>query len=312
MALTIGLFGCGRWGKHILRDLIELGANVHVVCLSSDVTMKEALEKGAITSGTALPESIEFDAFVVATPTATHAAVLIDLARKGKPIFVEKPLTADVESARYLAANFPKQIFVMDKWRYHPAVDRIRQLNVSGHLGRILAIKSERWQWHQPHDDVNALWILLPHDLSMAQHILGFIPPVKQAVSTVFGQPEIGVSALLEETSNGPGVHISIGIASPEYSRRLLVIGSEATVELGGTYNKGLTLRKGRPGSREAEEEEIAIPQSMPLFDELEAFLKYVAEEGEAPMSSLEEGLLVVERIAEIERMVHLNEKADS
>jgi predicted dehydrogenase len=301
----VALIGCGRWGKHILRDLLILESEVHVVCLTSR-TMEYALDAGAKTAGLSLPSDIAFDAFVVATPSSTHGQVLEGLIGFKKPIFVEKPLTVDLQSAKKLVENAPEIIFIMDKWRYHNAINKICDLKNSGVLGQVLAIKTERWQWSYPHKDVSPLWILAPHDISIAMHILGFVPPLKHAASIVADQPELGITAILGEAS-GPQVYIDIGVASPAYTRRFLVIGSKATVEVSGAYSEDLILRIGSPGDANAVEEKIDIDVNMPLFDELESFIKFVSGNANEPMSSAEEGLMVVERLSEIERLVKIS-----
>lgn len=302
MSLKIGLIGCGRWGKNILRDLLALNAEVHVSCLGEQ-SIQGALEKGAATAGRKIENIDQLDGFVVATPSATHAMVLRDLIGLSKPIYVEKPLTADVKSARELALCGKGQIFVMDKWRYHPAIEKARELALAGELGEILAIKTERLQWSQPHTDVDPLWILAPHDLSIALHILGFIPAVRSATATVAGRPELGLAAILGEAA-GPQVHIDLGIASPSHRRSLSVIGSKGTFQMSGPMDDAITLRKGAPGDSEAVAEKHPIAVEMPLFNELRAFTNYVAGTEGAPMSSVEDGLLIVERISQIEEMV--------
>src|SRR6476661_5781395 len=104
MSLKIGLVGCGRWGLNILRDLITLGAETHVVDIAQDAADR-ARHAGAATAGPdikALPPDCA--GFVVATPTVTHAAVVESLLARRKPVFVEKPLTSNVEDARRLCA----------------------------------------------------------------------------------------------------------------------------------------------------------------------------------------------------------------
>ena len=105
----------------------------------------------------------DVDGYVVATPTASHAAVIEELLPSEKPIFVEKPMTNDVGAARSLVERAAKRIFVMDKWRYHPGVEALAAAN--------------------PLKDVDAIWILLPHHLAITYEILGYLPAVK-AVST--------------------------------------------------------------------------------------------------------------------------------
>jgi hypothetical protein len=137
-------------------------------------------------------------------------------------------------------------------------------------------------------------------------HILGFIPPVKHAVSIIPNQPNLGISAILGEES-GPQVYIDIGIASPGYTRRFLVIGSDATAEICGAYTDEITLRIGPPGAKDAVEEKLKVDVNMPLFDELENFIKFVQGQAEEPMSNAKEGLVVIERLSEIERLTKNN-----
>lgn len=301
MSLRIGLVGCGRWGRLILRDLVALGAEVQVTC-RSEATAAEALRGGALAAGTAPPDLDACDAFVVATPTATHAAVLETLVGAGRPIFVEKPMTADVASARRLASAAPSTLFVMDKWRYHPAIEAMRREAQAGNVGDVLAIKTSRWQWSSPHRDVGPLWILAPHDISIALHILGRIPPLAEACPVAPGRPDLGVSARLADPTTW--VHIDIGAASTEHRRRCLLIGSEATLELTDAYDDRLLVRRGPPGAPAARAEVLPVGAEMPLLAELRAFLAHVRGDGPPPLSSAADGLATVERLAEIEAAV--------
>jgi predicted dehydrogenase len=294
----IGLIGCGRWGRFILRDLLSLGAKVQVTCLS-DSTAAEARRAGAHAAGTGLPAIDAADAYVVATPSATHAAVLDKLVKRGRPIFVEKPMTADLESARRLAEEAPSTLFVMDKWRYHPAIVEMGRQAASGVLGDVVAITTSRWQWSSPHRDVTPLWILAPHDLSICLHVLGRIPPLRQAFAVVPGRPDLGMIAVLAD--EGAQVTLDIGVASAEHRRRCLVIGTNASLELTNAYDDHLLVRSGAPGDPAATAETISVGTEMPLLAELRAFLAHVQGAGPPPKSSARDGLLVVTRIAEIE-----------
>lgn len=301
MSLRVGLVGCGRWGRLILRDLIALGAEVHVTC-RSDATVAEAQRLGAASASTRLTDPDLVDAYVVATPTATHAQVLDALIPSGRPIYVEKPMTADVASARRVAAAAPSHLFVMDKWRYHPAIEAMRREAAAGALGHVLAIKTSRWQWSSPHGDVSPLWILAPHDISIALHILGRIPPLAEASAVAPGRPGLGVSARLADAD--VSVHIDIGISSTEHRRRCLVIGSAATLELTDAYDDRLLVRRGRPGDAAAVAAVLPVGDEMPLLAELRAFLAHVRGDGPPPLSSAADGLAVVQRLAEIEAAV--------
>lgn len=298
MSVRIGLVGCGRWGRHILHDLVALGAHVHVTC-RSEATTAAALGGGAAAAGPALPDPGAVDAYVVATPTATHAQVLDALVPTGLPIYVEKPMTADVASARRLAAAAPDRLFVMDKWRYHPAIEAMRRETAVGAVGQVLSIKTSRWQWSSPHRDVSPLWILAPHDVSIALHVLGRIPPLRDAFAVAPGRPDLGLSARLGDDDTH--VLIDIGVVSTEHRRRCLLVGTEATLELTDAYDDRLLVRRGPPGDPGAAADVLHVGTEMPLLAELRAFLAHVRGDGPPPLSSAAEGLAIVERLAEIE-----------
>jgi predicted dehydrogenase len=298
MSLRIGLVGCGRWGRLILRDLRKLGAEVDVSCLTEE-TAAFARAAGARRAITAPLDPAAVDAFVVATPAATHAAVLDSLVATGKPIFVEKPMTTDAASARSLAERAAGRLFVMDKWRHHPGIEAMRREVAAGALGRVLALRLSRWQWSSPHRDVTPLWVLTPHDLAIVLHVLGRLPPLERAFAVVPGSPELGFVAILAD--EGVQVIVEGGIIETGHRRRCLVVGEAATLELTDAYDEGLRVRRGAPGDAAAVEDVLPISSEMPLEAELGVFLAHVRGDGGPPHSSAVDGALVVERLAEIE-----------
>lgn len=299
MTSRIGLVGCGNWGSHILRDLVSLGAEVHVVALS-EANRAAALKQGAATAVGRIEQVGTVDGYVVATPTATHAEVIEALIPTGRPIFVEKPMTSDVDEARRLASIAGERIFVMDKWRYHPGVEAMAAMAKSGELGRILAIRSFRLGWSNPHADVDAAWVLLPHDLAIAYEILGFLPAARAAWALFDGHPAADLVGVLAD-GEGPQVTIEVGSSHPVNRRSVLVIGSRRSVQLGGSYDDRLLIADN--GSQQPTAfRERPIANDMPLLRELRAFLGHL-QGGPPPRSSAAEGLLVVERIAALRRL---------
>ena len=99
---------------------------------------------------------------------------------------------------------------------------------------------------------------------------------------------------------DGPPVTIDMSIAAPEHRRSFTVVGSKASLELRDSYDTAIHLRRGAPAAADAKEESIAIGQDMPLLLELQAFLAHLAG-GPPPMTSAQDGALIVERIAEID-----------
>ncbi|MDX6401746.1 MAG: hypothetical protein QOF27_2352, partial [Gaiellaceae bacterium] len=181
-ASKVGVVGYGEWGRNIVRDLVELGAAVTVVA-RDEAKGRAALDAGVarvVTSTEELPEDLE--GLVVATPTSTHAEVTEELIPRGLPIYVEKPMTTSVASATRLAELAPDRLFVMHKWRYHPGVELLAEIARSQELGRPVGLHCVRLGWGNPHHDVDAVWLLCPHDLSIALEIFGEIPEPRSAV----------------------------------------------------------------------------------------------------------------------------------
>jgi predicted dehydrogenase len=285
----VGLVGCGSWGRYILRDLLSLGCNVSVVARTPE---SRARAEDAETTVGSVSELPEVDGIVIATPTTTHAAVLEEVLERGVPVFVEKPLTNDLAAADRLAAAAPERLFVMDKWRYHPGVELLRDLARDRSLGAVCGLLTTRVGWGNPHDDVDAAWVLAPHDLSIALEILGELPGARAAVADLSGDEVQGLVGLLGER---PWHRLEVSVRSPERRREVRLVCEEGVALLADGYSEHVLVH--RDDADEPERREIAT--ELPLLRELRAFVEHL-QGGPPPRSSAAEGALVVRRIAEL------------
>jgi predicted dehydrogenase len=292
--MRIGLVGCGRWGRYILRDLVSLGCKVTVVARSQE-SRERARSGGASAIVARVDDLPEVDGIVVATPTSTHALVVADALALGTPVFVEKPLTDDPVSARRLADAAGDRLFIMDKWRYHPGVEAMAAMARSGEHGPLRAIHTRRLVWGHDHDDVDAVWILLPHDLAIVSEIAGRLPAAIGAVGAVRSIQHAALTGLL---GPDPMCTVDVSSLSPVREHRLLVEFEDAVALLTDTYST--SIRVVRKGS--GEETEVPLSADMPLLRELAAFVAHVRG-GPAPRSSAHEGAETVERIASLRAM---------
>lgn len=300
MAPRVALVGCGRWGVHVLRDLLALGCEV-VVVARSEASRVRAEEGGARAVVPATRDLTDIEGAVVVTPTTTHADVLDELLDLGVPVFVEKPLAEDPGDAAALAARAPDRLFVMHKWRHHPGVEALASIARSGELGAVSSLHTTRIGWGNPHGDVDGVWMLAPHDISIALEVLGRIPDPRAASIERSGGMVTGLVGLL---GNGqPTATIDVSIASGQRRRELRLVCEQGVAMLSDPYSDHLLITRGalqRDVTRE--EEQRAISTELPLLRELRAFVSHLGG-GPPPRSSAAEGAAEVAAIARLREL---------
>jgi predicted dehydrogenase len=297
----VGLIGGGIWGKNILRDLVAMEAVVEV--WEPDESQHTALqEMGAANVWRGLPTADNaLDGIIVASPSTTHRAVLEQIMPLNLPIFVEKPLTTNLEDAEALAETVHDRVFLMHIWRYHPGVLQLGELARTQVLGKVLGVRSTRANWTSPRRDTDSAWNLLPHDLTIALAILGHIPVPRTAVVERHAGVTRGMVALL---GMDPWLTVEV---SNRYERKIREI--RLHCEHGVAILKDekvdyLTVLHGDADTPlgESREEKIPFFGPSPLQSELREFLDYLGG-GPSPRCDFAEGLLVVRVLDELMRL---------
>ena len=308
--LQVGLIGCGRWGRHILRDLLSLGCDVTVVS-SSEAGRQNARDGGATEIVEFVGDLPRVCGLVVATPTSTHAEVIEPLLELNVPIFTEKPLTADRESALRLARQAPERLFVMDKWRYHPGVEMMRDIASAEELGPVQGLRTTRAQWGNPHLDVDISWILMPHDLSIAFEVFGRIPKPRHAIAEkTDGQLTslLGILGGEPEGVDDPWLIVEVSNRHPHYRREVRLHCRDGVAILDDGYSPAIAVTRSEDSraGQTPESELRPISQELPLLRELRTFVEYL-QGGPPPRSSAAEGALVVSAIADLRSLAGLD-----
>lgn len=291
----VALAGCGRWGRHILRDLRSLGCDVTVVARGSE-SIDRAREGGAAAIVASISDLPAVEGVFVATPTSTHAHVIQEVLRAGVAVFAEKPLTDDPGSARELAELAPDRLFVLDKWRHHPGVRELARIAREGELGEVRAIHARRVSDAHRYADVDTTWIHLPHDLVIAEEILGRIPEPRAAVAERMGGQVVSLVGLLGD----PPVTVECSCVAPGHRRELRVVFEHGVANLDGGWAEEVLIKRGTGDDDPVERR--PVPGELPLLSELREAVEHLRG-GPPPVATAARGALVVERIAELRRL---------
>ena len=297
----IALIGCGRWGSLILRDLVALGAEVTVVVPTRD-KRDHIMEAGARRVVTRLSEVPEVNGIVIATPTSLHSDHLLEAIKFGVPVFCEKPLTNSVVTAHEVLQQGGDRIFVMDKWRYHPAVIKMAEIARLQIYGKVVSLDTVRTQWGNPHSDVDASWILLPHDLSIALEIFGEVPSATASSAIMIGN-ELKQLATQWNFSDNRTLTTVIGISSQSSTRQIAMFCEQGVVTLNGGWDEHLEVNL--YNSSESGQQ-ISTLGDLPLLSELRAFLAYL-NGGPAPKSNAQEAFAIVQGVESARKLAGLH-----
>jgi predicted dehydrogenase len=185
--LRIAVVGCGYWGSKHVRVLSGIDEVAEVVLVDSSESRLLNLARNhrtAARSATLRQVLPDVDAVLVATPPSTHEAVALEAIEAGKHVLVEKPLAPTVAAARRLIAAASMAgvtLMVGHTFEYNPAVRKLRELVSSGVLGELFYIDSARLNLGLYQNDVNVIFDLAPHDVSIINHVLGRTPVAVQA-----------------------------------------------------------------------------------------------------------------------------------
>lgn len=232
-AIRVGLVGLGYWGPHFLRIVNELpGAELAWCCDVSDEALDLPRRRypGArvTTDITQVLDDPAVDAVVIATPPTTHAELAVAALQAGKHLLIEKPLaTSVVECNQIEAAQGDRIVMVGHTFVYNTAVVALRDMVVSGELGQIHYLSSIRAALGPLRTDVNVLWDLGSHDISIFMNILDASPETVTAVGQGYlRQGHEDVVYLCLRFPNGVLAHAHVSWLEPYKVRRMTIVGS--------------------------------------------------------------------------------------
>lgn len=183
-SLTVSIIGAGRWGPNILGALTQLSnVEVRFMCDLNENALKRIQPKYPNLQITTQLEKIlsdpEIDLICVATPVKTHFSLAKKVLEAGKHLFVEKPLCPTVGECNELiqiAESKKLKLMVGHVFLFNPTIQKVKEIIDSGELGRLYYIETHRTNLGPVREDVNAIWDLTSHDISIFNYLLGAMP----------------------------------------------------------------------------------------------------------------------------------------
>jgi predicted dehydrogenase len=237
--ITFGVIGYGYWGPNLVRNFAEApGGRIGFV---TDVRAERLTQVVAryptarvSTDYRELLSDPAVDAVAIATPVSTHFDLAMAALRAGKHVLVEKPMTATSEQSLALIDEAAKRgllLMVDHTFVYTNAVRKIRELTQDGDLGDIYYYDSVRINLGLFQHDVNVLWDLAVHDLSIMDYVLGQTPVSVSAtgLSHVGGEPE-NIAYMTMFFEGKLIAHVHVNWLAPVKVRRTLLGGSRRMI----------------------------------------------------------------------------------
>ncbi len=315
--LTVGIIGQGYWGPKLTRNFVDLLGvdNVRAADFRED-RLKDLLNYYPEIKTTKDGEDLindDTDAVVIATPVHTHYSLAKKALLAGKHVMVEKPLTSQILHAQELvdlAKSKGLTLMVGHTYVYNPAVEALREIIKSGKLGKIFYINSLRVNLGLLQPDINVMWDLAPHDLSILCYILDENPVKAMALGENFinkTSKKAEVVFMNLRFPSGVLVNIRLSWLDPVKQRKMTIVGSNKMLVYDDIaedkillYDKGvevppysLTMNEFKASYRHGDEEVYPYEWVEPLRSECEHFINCI-HNGKEPRSNGQEGLTIV------------------
>ncbi len=323
--IRVAVIGYGYWGPNLVRNFSGLEDCIVTAVCDLD-------ESARATAGRFYPAvrvvgdvedllaSDDVDAVAIATPVSSHFPLAQRMIQSGRHVLIEKPMTTTSQEARELislAEDAGVVLMVDHTFLYTGAVRKIRALLEEGEIGTPYYFDSERISLGLLQQDINVVWDLAPHDLSILNYLFDERPTTLQAVGYRHVGSELEEMATLNlHYPSGLHAQIRVSWLSPVKVRRTMLGGSRRMIvyddvepsEKVKVYDKGVVLDLDGEDVTPLKPIYRAGDVSIPTLDRAEAlqvetahFLECIRE-GSRPLSSGAEGLAVVELLEAADR----------
>jgi predicted dehydrogenase len=333
--MNLAVIGCGYWGPNLVRNFIQSNKVAQVTCCDLDQARLDRMKKlypsvEVLSDYKELLERSDLDAVAIATPVKAHYPIAKEFLLRDKHVFIEKPLTHSYESALdlvRLAEERKKVLMVGHTFEYTAAVNKAKQIVENGELGRILYVSSIRVNLGLFQPDINVVWDLAPHDISIILYILGEAPTSVNCQGKAHFQKDIeDVATTTLQFRSGVIAFIHSSWLDPNKIRRTTIVGTKKMLvyddiepqEKIKIYDKGVevppyydTFAEFQFSYRYGDIYSPRIDDYEPLKKESEHFLECIRT-GRPPLSDGYSGLRVVSILEAASKSLKLSGRAVS
>jgi predicted dehydrogenase len=327
--LVFGQIGCGYWGEKLLDSFLSIQGVTMNSCSDISSQILEKLEKQyshIFFSQNYLDvlDNPSINAVIIATPPKTHFKLAKEALEKGKNVFIEKPVSMNVNEAKFLynlSAKNSKLLMVDHTFLYSPGIVTLKKILSKKELGNLLHIEMSWVNLGLFNSDVDVIWDLSPHPLSILLFLLEREPAKYSCEATAHINSAVydiaHVTALFQ---NKLSASISLSWLSPIKERRITLIGSDkmATyVEENGfckvtVYDKSVQFKKTNTTGRlenyvyknSDNITEWEFHDVKPLLSICEDFVR-ILRSGNNTKNVPQYGITIVDMIASIHDSIH-------
>jgi len=246
--IEIAIIGAGYWGPNLIRNFNNLSdCNIRWVCDKKSGRLLYVQQKWPNISTTENFDEVMKDsnvtAVIIATPVSTHFNLGMSALKAGKHVFIEKPLAMTKRQAKKLVELAEQKKLVLATGHifvYHPAITAMMNIINQGGIGRLCYAESGRVNLGPPASEVNVIWDLAVHDVSILLYLWKQLPVEVRAYGNNFLHSTlIDASFLFLRFEDNSMSHHHVSWMSPKKTRRFFIAGTKGSLIFNDTATDG-------------------------------------------------------------------------
>ncbi len=234
--MNVAVIGCGYWGPNLIRNFNQISGSYMKACCDTDSKKLERMKilYPEVKATNNLEEILSDDsiqAVAIATPVYTHAEVGKLCLKHNKHVLIEKPMASNKNECLDLiemAEKNKRVLMVGHTFEYTATVNKIKDIIESGELGELLYISSSRLNLGLFQPDINVIWDLAPHDISIILYLLGQFPKSINASGKAHFNKEVeDVATITLNFPNETIAFIHCSWLDPDKVRKMTIVGNK-------------------------------------------------------------------------------------